>query len=191
MRLTCIIFLSIFLGIKTSAQEGHSFPCLTLNASKSGVIFSNNDYFNKIGILLQDTCSSFNRFDRNFYSGQSGLVTPLLYYNAIIVDSTTAISIEAQLKGVVTQRSKAMKIGVANASKKLRKFIRLYAGFVNEIGDTCVVIQYVTNREYAKGKYYSKQLDLIAAKNRPLRFVVFEKKMTEWAIRSSFPYDFL
>jgi hypothetical protein len=187
MRVACIIFLNILFHVETLAQSKDIFRCLTLNASKCGIIFSNYNYFNKIGILLQDTCSSFNRFDRNFYSGVRSLTTPAFYYRAIIVDSTTAISIEAQPKESSKYRSNKMKKNIANVNKK---FIRLYAGFVNEVGDTCVVIQYVTNREYLKDKYYCKQLNLIAEKRRSLRFAVFEKIVNKWVVRSSFPYDF-
>lgn len=189
-QIICIFFLSTLLGTRISAQKRNLIPCLTLNASKSGIIFSNYIYFNKFGILLQDTCSSFNRFDRSFFSGQNGSDTTLFYYDAIIVDSSTAISIEAQLKKTIKLQTDSNKIGISNSSKKIRKFIRLYSGFVSDSRDTCVVVQYVTNHEFDKGSYYSKQLDLIAAINRPLRFVVFEKKVKEWTIRNSFPYDF-
>lgn len=190
MRLGCMFFLSMLLLSKTYSQDATLLPCLTLNASKNGIAFSNNNYFSKIGILIQDTCSSFNRFDRNFYP-DSGSVNRLPFYKAIIVDSITAISIEDQLKRGVVHRSDNNTEGVSNASEKLRKFIRLYAGFISVDRDTCVVVQYVTKREYKKESYYSKQLDLIAAKNRSLKFVVFEKSIRGWIIRSSFPNDFL
>ncbi len=190
MRVFFIVIFYMFLGYRAMTQEQSSIPCLTLNASKNGVLFSNNIYFNKVGVLLQDTCSSLNRFDRNFFYGQSIPITQA-FYQAIIVDSITAMSIEAQLKGSIAQLSDSVPVNIINGSKKIRKFIRLYAGFINDNRDTCVVVQYVTNREYAKGRYYNKQLDLIASKNRPLRFIVFEKKADEWKIRSSFPNNFL
>jgi hypothetical protein len=190
MRLFCTAFFCMLLGYRALSQASSSIPCLTLNALKNGVLFENNTYFNKVGVLFQDTCSSFNRFDRSFFYGQKMPITPA-FYQAIIVDSTTALSIEVQLKDTIVKPSDSVQVDVINGSRKVRKFIRLYAGFINEIGDTCVVIQYVTNREYAKDRYYSKQLNLIAAKNRPLRFIVFEKRANKWRIRSLFPHDFL
>lgn len=190
MRVFFIVIFCILFGYRVLSQERSSIPCLTLNASKNGVLFSNNTYFDKVGILLQDTCSSFNRFDRSFFYGQS-IPNTQAFYQAIIVDSITALSIEAQLKGSIAQLSDSVPVNIINGSKKIRKFIRLYAGFINDKGDTCVVIQYVTNREYAKDGYYDKQLNLIASKNRPLRFVVFEKRADKWKIKSSFPNNFL
>lgn len=190
MRVFFIVFLCTLLGYRALSQEWSSIPCLTLNASKNGVLFSNNIYFTKIGVLLQDTCSSFNRFDRNFFYRQS-IPIKNSFYKAIIVDSITAMSIEAQLKGSIDQLSDNVPINIIDGSRKIRKFIRLYAGFINDNRDTCVLVQYLTNREYAKDRYYSKQLNLIASKNRPLRFIVFEKSADNWKIRSLFPSNFL
>ena len=190
MQLGGMFFLNVFLVSKTNSQDANLLPCLTLNASKYGIAFSNNSYFNKFGVLIQNTCSSFNRFDRNFYP-ESGSVNLLHFYKAMIVDSITAISIEDQLKRGVIRRFENNTEVVHDATEKLRKFIRLYAGFISAKGDTCVVVQYITTQEYKKEIYYSKQLDLIAAKNCSLRFVVFKKTIGGWIIKSSFPNDIL
>lgn len=52
----------------------------------------------------------------------------------------------------------------------------MYAGFVTAAGDTCIVVQHLTNHEYVNDIYYIRQLNLLAAKNRILRFILFENK---------------
>jgi hypothetical protein len=151
--------------------------CLRTNAVIEGRRFENNHYFKFFAILLQDTCSTYNRFTNYFYSkNEPKNNLPPKYYKAVIVD--TALVIESE---------KAIKY----LNVDLYRCIRLYAGFVNEENDLFIVVQFVSRKGYRRNKYYSKQMDLVADKNRNLYFIVLSKGVNGLIVEKYFPNDFL
>ena len=78
-----------------------------------------------------------------------------------------------------------------NPNKGLSKFIRLYIGFTDEANDTCIVIQYLTRKEFKQSRFYDKQMDLIAQEGRNLRFLILKKEHEGVVIANYFPSTLL
>lgn len=171
------LFIAITLCLLQNAI-GQTFgltgvDCLKANATVEGKKFTDKRYFKSFALLLQDTCSTFNRFTNYFYSDndlKNNL--PQRYYRAVVVDTTLAIMAETS---------------ISRLNVDLSRYIRLYAGFINDKNDTCLVVQFLKPKEYKRNKHYSKQLDLIAQKNRQLTFLVLKKKGDELFVEKYFP----
>lgn len=191
----CFYFVKNTVG---QTFKPDSIPCLRLNAVEEGKRFEDKRYFKYFALLLQDTCSSFNRFTNYFYSSTIIESNQLQkYYPATIIDSDQVFFIEQYFKGkILTDRhtesnNKSSRVTVRNLNKYLYHYIRLYVGFVNDHNDTCIVIQFVKPKEYKNDKFYSKQMDLIARSNKTLRFIILRKRENELRLEESFPADFL
>jgi hypothetical protein len=179
MKKLLLFILMIFCLLQNVISQTGSpkgFDCLRINATTEGKRFEDKRYFKFFAVLLQDTCSTFNRFTNYFYSTadlKNNL--PQKYYRATIIDPLQAIMAEKAIK---------------NLSVDLHSYIRLYAGFVNDKNDTCIVVQFLKRKEYRKDKFYSKQMNLIAQKNRKLYFMVLEKRGNDVTAEKYFPNDF-
>ena len=194
MNKSFIFFILVFYSVNVFAQvaEDSSLSCLRPHAVKAGAYFEDKHHFNKFGLLLQDTCSYFNRFSAGFYfsvgdkSVQSHYKSS--FYTAILIDPALASFLENALSGhILKVNANGDSVHLDNPSRKLKKCIRLYNGFINDRKDTCIVVQYLTTREYNSSNFYSKQMDLIAHKGRQLKFAIFRKEGDRILIEGCFP----
>src|SRR5690348_16273845 len=118
------VMINLCLLQKMIAQS-KGVDCLRANAITEGQQFKDKRYFKFFGILHQDTCTSFNRFTNYFYSStdlKNNL--PEKYCRAVVIDTMQAIKAEQAIK---------------NLKADLYHCVRLYAGFIDDQNDTCIV----------------------------------------------------
>lgn len=137
---TCLVLL---MNVNTTKAQCDRYS----NASVEGVFVKGASCFKKRALLLQDTCTEWNKFTNS-------LIYPNLTY-----DTTT-------LKSVIVDEKMFHRVEINLCKefkniKKLRRCFRLYVGCVDSKGDTCVIVQFVKAKEFFSNKLYSRQLNLL------------------------------
>lgn len=154
----------------SAAGQQNNQPCPT--AGKEGIKIVNKKYFKYFSLLLQDTCSPYNRLNNN----------------PIQLDSMAIIKVEQWCKDSLqlNARQKVKDISDKRAKKRIKnsyravnkyKYIRLYMGYKNNEDSLRILVQYVTKKQFNKSSYsdYKEDFDLIGLgrnyRKDPLRFL--------------------
>jgi hypothetical protein len=186
-----ILFLIILNFLEVNSQGLSDIKCMNLNASVLGKKVTNYKNSSTFAILIQDTCSSFNRFDNNFYSFPEISVSKLKYYKAVIVDSI----LWNQLEKSFLEDSQISKLGSQDQNyqirRKLLKYITIVSGFVNDLGDTCFVSQFLTKKEFKSDPTFSKQMNLLANQKKEISFFIVRKIKNNFVLDTFFPPQLL
>ena len=175
MRKRIIWFLVlIILGVYSFAQSGQS--------NKKGLIVFNKPSFKYFAVLMQDTTLSGNRFDnwfdapeKNEYwtNPKGNIILP-----ALVVDSALFLKCEEKLLNPHSTVKFYSYPKYPSNNDKLRenvkKYIRLYIGYIDGSGHKKVVVQFIKPKEFTKMKHiYSKELFLIVHQKK-LRFAIIQ-----------------
>lgn len=184
MRVSIISFIttiSTVLGAHyIQAQPQPVGPeCLNSQPTISGLI-CNDIYKNGTDVLLRDTCAEPNRFTNRFFGKGQGLSygpSAYYYHKAILIDRQTALSIRKTLGQTTSLNSK--------------NFVRLFGGFVDDLGDSTVIVQFVPIKEFKKNNYYQIHMNLIADRERKLYYAIFKKREQEVDVIVTFPRELL
>ncbi|MDR0872655.1 MAG: hypothetical protein LBN27_04190 [Prevotellaceae bacterium] len=170
-NLRCILIFLLLTCINLSVyNQCNRFE----NAQKKGVIIKEKSYFNKYAVLLQDTCTTYNRFTNN-------LIYPNLDYDtstlkSIIIDETLFLKTEKYIYENFSE------------SYQLSFFYRLYIGCVDKNSDTCIIVQFIKEKDFNKDKSYLKQMNLIIGGNKPLYLAYFLLKNNKiYLLRKNIP----
>lgn len=166
-----------------------SFCCIKVARSQDldkfqnkGTVIYNKPFFKNFAILMQDTSLSGNRFDnwfdmpRNKYFTTNPKTT--VQYPAFIVDSALFLRSEEKLlhPDSTVEFYSYPKYPKNNDKLKrnVKKYIRLYIGYIDGSGHKKVVVQFIKPKEFRKMEYiYSKELFLIANQKK-LRFAIIQ-----------------
>lgn len=150
---------------------------------KKGIIVHNSSFSKHFVVLMQDTMLSGNRFDNWFGLSVEGsrTVNPktTIQLPAFIIDSALLVKSEERL---LQNDSSVTFYNYLKCmlTKKLKKYIHLYAGYLDTACQLNVVVQFVTLKEYKKDKnIYSQELWLMA-QQKTLRFAVIKYKKGEY-----------
>ena len=146
---------------------------------KKGIIIYNGTCCKYFAILMQDTTLSGNRFDNGFDLGTNKNYSNTASNNfrlpAFIIDSTLFLRCEARLQKGDSSIT-FYDYSKENLISNLRKYIRLYIGYIDTSNQLNVVVQFLTKKEYKKNeRMYSKELSLLALQ-RNLRFAILKFK---------------
>jgi hypothetical protein len=175
--LSILLIYSLLQNTQGQPLQPEGINCLRTNAVIEGKRFEDKRYLKFFALLLQDTCTTYNRFTNYFYPANGHKINqPQRYFKAFIVDSIRTVLAEKVYKTMNTD---------------VYRYIRLYMGFVDDNNDTIIVVQFLKPREFRNDKFYSKQMNLIAQKNKKLCFVVLKEIENELTVESSFPTGFL
>jgi hypothetical protein len=170
---------------------GTSVDSLCRDAKKheryDGEELKNKLFYKYFAVLIRDTCDHMNRFT-NCYIQRTDSCTGNFYCPAVLIDSNTAQRVEVFLKEWIDTAKRSVQIRFTNTKKhSFYKYIRLYGGFINEIGDTFIVVQLVTKREFYRNPLYKRQFDLFATRTTSkLRFMILKISGDRIFIHSSF-----
>lgn len=177
MRMKKEIILSLVLiifGVHLFSQS--------LQLNKKGMIVSNKPSFKQFAVLMQDTTLNGNRFDNWFDAPEKNeyLTNPKgrITLPAFIVDSVLFFRCEERLlspDSTVEFYSYPKYPSNNNKLKEnVKKYIRLYIGYIDGSGDKKVVVQFIKPKEFKKMEHiYSKELFLIANQKK-LRFAIIQ-----------------
>ena len=171
-----------------SGQLGKICSDSNLENTKNGEIYLNQVFFKKYAILLRDTCSPFNRFT-NCYVRNNQQCPVEYYYKAALVDSYMAIEAESFLAHQSKNEKTENGIEQFSFSKNsFYNYIRLYGGFFDDRNEKYVVIQFLTQKEFARDKrYYTKYFNFFAQRTASkLRFLILKFNGDVIAIQSRF-----
>lgn len=149
---------------------------------KKGTVLYNKPFFKYFAILMQDTTLSGNRFDNWFDApGKNEYLTNpkgRIVLPAFIIDSALFFKCEERLlspDSTVEFYSYPKYPKNNNKLKKnVKKYIRLYIGYIDGSGHKKVVVQFITPKEFEKMEHtYSKELFLIVYQKK-LRFAIIQ-----------------
>ena len=149
---------------------------------KKGMIVFNKPSFKHFAILMQDTTLSGNRFDNWFDMPRNKYFTTnpkkTVQYPAFIVDSALFFRCEEKLlnpdSAVKFYSYPKYPSNNDKLKKNVKKYIRLYIGYIDGSGDKKVVVQFIKPKEFKKMEHiYSKELFLIANQKK-LRFAIIQ-----------------
>lgn len=174
----CFITLTIILSsisLKVNAAKEvfyNNSDTLKLN----GVIIHSGKYSKKGAVLMRDTTLSGNRFDYQWHNAtvHNGRISQSNYQlSAFLVDSALAVYCDSLLitdpkNNMITLTSWPKK----TASSLTMKYIRLFMGYIDDIGNKNIVIQFVSQKEFLKTReIYSQELFLVVPR-KELHFAV-------------------
>lgn len=154
---------------------------LILHGEK-GMVLYNKPFFKYFAILMQDTSLSGNRFDNWFDMPRNKFFTSnpetTVHYPAFIIDSTLFFLCDRRLlnSDSTVKYYSYPKYPKNNDKLKrnVRKYIRLYIGYVDSSGPKKIVVQFITPKEFKRMEHvYSEELFLIVNQKR-LRFAIIE-----------------
>lgn len=176
------IFLIVFALSLVCFSAKYANSQESVIQQKNGVILYNKPSFRHFAILMQDTISPFNRFDNWFDEPEKNeyLTNPIgrMVLPAFIIDSTTFFKCEEKLlhpDSTIKFNSYPKYPKNNNKLKRnVKKYIRLYIGYIDSSGHKKVIVQFITPGEYRKMKeIYTKGLFLIANQKK-LRFATIK-----------------
>ena len=176
-------FTSMILGIAfflfvTSAFANRSNFVKYDTTGKEGIIIQNNKFSKKFSILMIDTTLSGNRFDYSWHIGpdSNGFVSPNNHLlPAYLVDSALAASCDSLLR--IDPNNKKIQLTSYPRKKLLtltKTNIRLYAGYVDNVGKKNIVVQFISSKEFKRSRHiYLKELFLVVPA-KELHFAVIK-----------------
>lgn len=174
----------IFIVILTITVSGFSLKadakrvfCNFADTSKiKGLEIQINRYSKRTAILMRDTTLSGNRFYYNWYRAAESnkrLSLDDYLFPAFLVDSAMAAYCDSLFLFDPNNTSIKLTGWPKRSLKKLlRKYLRLYIGFIDDEGRVNVVVQFASLRDFKKYKMiYDYELFLVVPR-KELHFVV-------------------
>ncbi|NSL88112.1 hypothetical protein ECE50_014790 [Chitinophaga sp. Mgbs1] len=138
---------------------------------------------NSISVLLQDTCTYWNRFEEIFFYPNSRPEKNEEFLPAVIIDSVRLRKVECFLLSYLSFKESLGR----QLSKSFRKDVKLYIGCYDAKSKSdFIIIQFVTNEDFDRNKNYSKALSLLVG-TEELRYIVLKCNGDEISFFNSFP----
>lgn len=173
------------VGSVTKKQLEISFSALKKELASSnelskqdGILIQKTRFAKKPGILMRDTTLSGNRFDYQWHVGpnENAQLTPTTFHlPAFLVDSALAVYCDS----ILLADSKSEKIRLTSYPNKkystlIKKYMRLYIGYIDNLGDTNIVVQFISLKEFQKRQLiYAKELFLVVPQ-KELHFAIIK-----------------
>ena len=174
--ISSFLIVAILAGLCISVNgKGRLFNYNDTLKGKEGVIIRTK-FSKQVAVLLRDTTLSGNRFDyRWFRTGDTGIMPSFNYqFPAFLVDSALA----SYCDSIFIENPTNKRISLNSYPKKNLSFltkdnVRLYIGFIDDLGDKIVVVQFISIRKFKRDRIiYSKELFLVVP-TKELHFAVF------------------
>ena len=171
-----VILTISFISFPRKAEANKVFSNYTDSLKVVGVIIHSPRYSKRIAILMRDTTLSGNRFNYQWHKGldPNGRLSPIYYsLPSFLIDSTLATSCDSLLKFDPNNRQiNWTSYPKKNLSRLTKKNIRLYIGYIDDVGNRNVVVQFISLRDFKRSKHiYSEELFLVVPR-KELHFAV-------------------
>lgn len=119
-----------------------------------GKVIKGDGRYQMFSVLLQDTCSPFNKFLNSSFNYSDKNNNELTSY---IIDSTLFFKVDSFLDNY-------------DKFKQLTEYVRIYAGCLDLVGDTCIVVQFVNVVDFLRNRRFLSEMNLIMGGN--VKFIV-------------------
>lgn len=174
--ISSLLILAILSSLCISVNgKGRLFNYNDTLKGKEGVIIKTK-FSKQVAVLLRDTTLSGNRFDYHWYRTSDTGIMPSFNYQfpAFCIDSTLA----SYCDSIFIEDPANKKISLNSYPKKklsnlARDNVRLYIGFIDDLGNKIVVVQFIPVRKFKRDRIiYAKELFLVVP-TKELHFAVF------------------